>query len=237
MNVIESDKLLSVIIPTMLKNTDILNKLIDELAEDNSVGEIIVIDNSTKGYSHQSDKVRVVVPSENLYVNPAWNLGVQSAKYTYFGILNDDLLIPKSLCSNVLEFISNDDNIGLVGLDSDSIDNSSIEEFSTYPQNTNIKFAKINKSLYTEYWGSAFFGKKSHYFEIPKNIKIWCGDNLQLKMNNDVGRQNYQIRNVQVKHLQSLTSDNKALFKAQVHLFFISSAFLISTEAIPAFIL
>ena len=72
---------LSVIIPTLQKNLDFLNQLINSLINDEAVGEIIVIDNSTKGFEYQNEKVRVIVPKQNLFVNPSWNLGTREAKY------------------------------------------------------------------------------------------------------------------------------------------------------------
>mgnify|MGYP000238320079 CR=1 FL=1 len=48
---------LSIIIPTMQKDLEVLNKLLLELVDDNSIAEIIIIDNSTKGFSYDSEKV------------------------------------------------------------------------------------------------------------------------------------------------------------------------------------
>lgn len=42
--------MLSIIIPTMQKDLEVLNKLLLELDGDDSVGEILVIDNSCKDF-------------------------------------------------------------------------------------------------------------------------------------------------------------------------------------------
>lgn len=62
-----NSKKLSIIIPTLQKNVVILTKLIDELVENDLVGEVIIIDNSLKGYSSQSNKVKVFLP-EKIYL-------------------------------------------------------------------------------------------------------------------------------------------------------------------------
>ena len=50
-----SDKI-SIVIPTLQKRKDVLEKLVKTLSEDDSVGEIIVIDNSTKGIDFNYDR-------------------------------------------------------------------------------------------------------------------------------------------------------------------------------------
>ena len=72
--------MLSIVIPTLQKNKEILYNLIDSLDTDKSVGEIIIIDNSLKGIEYISQKVKVITPEENLFVNPSWNLGVKEAR-------------------------------------------------------------------------------------------------------------------------------------------------------------
>ena len=197
---------LSIIIPTMQKNVDVLNKLIAELDEDSSVDEIIVIDNSTKGFAYDSTKVRVISPECNLFVNPAWNLGVKEAKNDYFGIFNDDLILQKNYCTQVLEFLKTKENAGLVGMDSTLVINSLPEEFKEYPKNTEVSFKEIDDSYDTGFWGSTILGKKENYYEIPSEMKIWCGDNYLMEKNKKNNKQNYQVVNCGVKHLISLTA-------------------------------
>ena len=203
-------KMFSIIIPTMQKNINVLNKLVNILDNSECIGEIIIIDNSLKGYDYPSNKIKVIVPEKNLYVNPSWNLGIKSAKFDYFGILNDDLLIPKDLCKKVLDFICKTKNVGHVGLDSNIIVPTSETEFNTLPKNADkIMYKVLKKTIHTWYWGSAFFGYKNNYIKIPDEMKIWCGDNFLLKNNKDKGFINYQIKNIEIKHLHSYTSSSK----------------------------
>ena len=114
-------KKVSVVIPTLQKKLEILNNLIKMLDSDNFVTEIIVIDNSTKGYIYESNKVKVIVPKENLFVNPSWNLGVKESKEDIVALLNDDITIPENFCKNVVSQMN--EKMGVVGFHRDYIIN------------------------------------------------------------------------------------------------------------------
>lgn len=203
----------SIIIPTMQKDVEILNKLVFELDNSSLVDEILIIDNSTKGFLSNSKKVRVIVPKKNLFVNPAWNLGVREAKNKIVGIFNDDILLPLNFIEEVNNFIQKTPDFGIIGLDSNYIRNYEKKDFETYPNNSKLTFKLFDKTIYTEYFGSAFFIKKENYFQIPKNIKVWCGDNYLLKKNIDNNKICYEIKNVEIKHLKSMTVGNKKFEK------------------------
>ena len=164
----------SIIIPTLQKKLDILNKLISTLTKDENVGEIILIDNSLKGYKHQSEKLKVIQPKQNLYVNPAWNLGIKEAKYEYFGILNDDILLPENFCRQILDFITNHKNCGLIVIESSTSIKNKNEEFETLPQKGIITFKEI-KHIYDDgnyYWGTAIWGEKNNFYNILINVSL-----------------------------------------------------------------
>ena len=59
--------MLSIIIPTMQKDLDVLNKLLFELQESDVVGEVVVIDNSCKGFDTKFNKVKVFTQKEIEY--------------------------------------------------------------------------------------------------------------------------------------------------------------------------
>ena len=148
----------SIVIPTLQKDNRVLNLLIDELAESKCVGEIIIIDNSCSGFP-VSEKVRVIVPDKNLYVNPAWNLGVQESKYEFVGILNDDIVFPKNSFEQIYSFLA-ENTIGLLGLD--SIKRSDKTEIIDYPEESEIKFSPVD--VRDNCWGSAIFGRKENFY-------------------------------------------------------------------------
>lgn len=196
----------SIIIPTLQKNKYVLNKLISQLVEDNNVSEIIIIDNSKKGFEYNSSKVNVYIPKNNLFVNGAWNLGVTLAKNKYIGILNDDIILPKNLCTEVFLFIISNPQVGLIGANSDKVVFSQEYDFQTFPPKQAINFNVQTNDVHTKFWGIAIFGPKENFFQIPRNLKIYCGDNYLLKKNCDKGKTCYQMSNATIKHLGSNTS-------------------------------
>ena len=70
----------SIIIPTLWKSNR-TDKLLKDLEECEYVDEIIVIDNSSIYETDRTiGKIRMISKGENIYVNPAWNLGIKIAK-------------------------------------------------------------------------------------------------------------------------------------------------------------
>ena len=123
----------SIIIPTMQKDLDVLGMLLSELQESPYVGEIILIDNANKALECNYSKLKVFPQKQNLFVNPAWNLGIKlsSKEFEYFGIINDDLIFSKGFLSQVHEFIRlSDSKVGLVGID--CVTNTPKAQFDEY---------------------------------------------------------------------------------------------------------
>ena len=82
----------SVIIPTLWKSNRI-HKLLSDLIKCQFVDEIILIDNAGKYFEYYEalDKVKLIQVKENIYVSPAWNLGIKIAKNEHIAICNDDI--------------------------------------------------------------------------------------------------------------------------------------------------
>lgn len=161
---------LSVIIPTLQKNTQLLFNLLDNLNQDECVDEIIVIDNSLKGIDYNSEKIKVITPKENLYVNPSWNLGVKEAKNELVAILNDDITLPENFCSDVADKITPE--MGCVGGHYNFVKET--KEVSHIPSKTEVKLQKIDGRCLC--WGIMIFIRKENFTEIPDEIKIYYGD-------------------------------------------------------------
>ena len=108
-------KKITAVIPTMLKDINILTKLIDNLVNDPSVEEIIIINNSTETFCYDNPKIRIISKGRNLFVNPSWNLGASETKTEYITLINDDIIIPSNFCCDVLDKM--DENSGVIGID------------------------------------------------------------------------------------------------------------------------
>ena len=198
-------KKVSVVIPTLQKNLELLNNLVKTLSDDDCVSEIIIIDNSTKGYTHESDKIRVIVPKENLFVNPSWNLGVKEAKENIVALLNDDITIPEKFCKSVVSRM--DENMGVVGFHRNFIINT--PEIKPLPE---LNYLYLGKAAgRCGFFGVAMFFYKTSYFEIPEDIKIFWGDDWLYTQNKKRKRINYYIKGQIIYHYGSLSSTDKVV--------------------------
>ena len=204
-------KKVSVVIPTLQKNIEMLNNLVNMLEKDESVSEIIVIDNSCCGYNSDCSKLRTIVPKENLFVNPSWNLGVKEAKEDIVALLNDDVTLPYDFCSRVAEKMSPE--MGIVGFHRDFIDN--IPQVMPIPESTEIKLERANGRC--GFFGIAMFFYKSSYVDIPEDIKVYWGDDWLYYQNIKLHRKNYYISNQRIYHWGSLSSTDKVVSPYSKH--------------------
>lgn len=198
-------KKLSVIIPTLQKNIELLNNLVCTLDKDVSVSEIILIDNSRKGYNYGSDKLKVILPNENLFVNPSWNLGVNEAREDIVALFNDDITIPFDFCKKVVEKMT--DNMGIVGFHRDYIEN--IQKNVSAPELAEFSLEEADGRC--GYFGVVMFFNKSSYVQIPEDIKVFWGDDWLFVQNKRRHRKNYFIFGQKIYHYGSLSSADKSI--------------------------
>jgi len=203
----------SVIIPTIQKNLTLLNMLVEVLLADKSVSEIFIINNKidTPLKLQDDKKIKIYTPKENLFVNASWNYGISQIKNENFALINDDIIICKNLCTNIITSdIFNYENTGLIGLDMDSVTMIKLDEIKDIkPAEFNDNYSLIPTFFYhyMEDWGSVIFGKKKNYYKIPDLIKIICGDNYLLFKNLINAKINYKISGITTYHCHSLSSN------------------------------
>lgn len=162
----------SVIIPTMWRSSK-TSKLLKDLYSSKYIHEIIIIDNDTSAKNVEldqySDKVRYYPQSENIYVNPAWNLGVSLANNDLLCICNDDINFDvDDYIQAILPSIS---ELGVFG--------ANIRPFRKVSKDLmykidNIKILKA--ALASQGFGMLMFMNKKNWIDIPSNLKIWFGD-------------------------------------------------------------
>jgi len=194
----------SAIIPTLWKAKEFTDHLVDVLIEDESVGEIIIIDNAPADFSYDNEKVVMLRQEENLYVNPSWNLGVEEAAYDKFIILNDDIIIPYNFVFELESMLTPDK--GVVGIDAASV--IKVDNFSS--KNITFLDRKIElKPIENRDWGFGIViaGHKKSYYKIPENIRIWYGDDYLVQMNNEHHKTNYIVDDLPIFTMMSTTSD------------------------------
>ena len=161
----------SVIIPTMWCS-DLIFKLLLILETSDFVGEIILIDNDkSKRPAHilNTDKIRIIEQEQNIYVNPAWNLGIKLAKNNCVAILNDDINFDPNIFGVITEDVLS--QYGIIGMGEGNYKEPIDEERGPC--------IDVWKSGINDWgWGCFILLHKTYWINIPENIKIWYGDNF-----------------------------------------------------------
>lgn len=163
-----------------------LIQIVDDLTQEASVDEIIVISNNK--YEQRWDllnltKVIKVEPKKNLGCNPSWNVGAIMATNDKLFILNDDFYFDFSVCSKVEPYIT--ENVGMIGTNPRSFYGDGPLRLvpSRWPEPLPSGFA------------CGFFIHRNVFLQniIPHVLKLHCGDNWLL---DTAGKQHYLIHGV-----------------------------------------
>tara|TARA_Y100000385_G_C12994139_1_gene594175 strand:+ start:238 stop:984 length:747 start_codon:yes stop_codon:yes gene_type:complete len=155
----------SVIIPTLWKSPRIYN-LLENLDKTPHVGEIILIDNAPDHtrYLPKLKKLKILSQRVNIFVNPAWNLGVSEASFPHIALCNDDIEFDTKLFSyfDVLKI-------------EQTVFGCCAENFSPQsPSQTELRIEK-GHNIYAG-WGCLLFFNRYDFTPIPNKLKIYCGD-------------------------------------------------------------
>lgn len=159
----------SVIIPT-LQFADGLDGLVRQCAAHPLVVEVLVINNASSPLRWESNKVRVLQQSENIYVNPAWNLGAREARGEFLAIINDDVRFDDAAFSVALRGLR---WFGIVG-----------PAASCFSLSTGKRTALCLPTRISATWsglGTFMCLRRSNYVPIPEEMLIWGGDDWLLK--------------------------------------------------------
>jgi hypothetical protein len=142
-----------------------------------SIDEIIIIDNDPeKRIPINSPKIKLTTKGGNIYVNPAWNLGVNLSTNDYIIIANDDLLFNESDLFKLIDMVQ-----------PYLMDNTVIGPSKNCFHHMGVikNGLNITKQLddFTFGFGTFMIMKKTSYTIIPDDILIFHGDVIQHKTN------------------------------------------------------
>lgn len=175
--------MISIVMPTMMKvNKDNLHYSIKQAIESDIVDRITVIDNSTDRFSREitlkSKKLIVRSMTKNIFVNPAWNIGVSLSTSDNVLIMNDDILCHKEVYRQVNEVMGYE-NLGLC-----SVKTRNCNKIDDYLKNID----DFNEEILTEdtfdpsqnnnKTGWFFCVKKKLWKDIPEKLLFFYGDDL-----------------------------------------------------------
>lgn len=153
----------SVIIPT-LQQSDLLTPMVERYCAHPMVGEVLIVNNASRSLLFAHPKVRVLQQVENIFVNPAWNLGAREARYPFLAIANDDLLFDTALFYKAEKWLRRP-GVGIIG-----------------PHESCFKAEVGSRPWVRPVYGRRFafgtlmFMRRERYVPIPERLKIWFGD-------------------------------------------------------------
>jgi hypothetical protein len=188
----KKESLYTVVVPTMWRYAHFINFL-EELLQHDNVGEVILIDNDPSKTPHtlpDSDKLRYITFGTNIFVNPAWNLGVENAAYDNVCILNDDMAFDLNVLED-LKPILQDPNTGVCGII------PGIEQYGQPPL-TDGRYSIIpwSQDIHQFGFGCLMFVNKNNWTTIPDELKIYYGDYFIFDTFLARGKINYCIINI-----------------------------------------
>lgn len=174
--ILKLTNMISVIMPTMWKGKGCYQSMKD-IVKQESVGELIVIDNSPVNVTIEKiPKLVHVREGENTYVNPAWNKGYRLAKFDKLLFVNDDVQTDWSFINKLEEYITADR--GMIG--------AGVTCWQGPHNDLDVTHIGHRPNCY----GCVFGIHKDSYVEIPNDLKIHYGDDWLFQKSD---KPNYQI--------------------------------------------
>lgn len=195
--------MLSVIIPAAW-GYEPFCRFLNNVVELPIVGEVILINNNVNATPNhkvlEHSKLIHLKMDQNIFVNPAWNLGANLAKYDKLCFLSDDVIVDLRVFLEGDRFIN--EKVGALGIGiSDNIyqfhrGNFQNLDVSKLLVTGDLKIIKHLDEESEEFGcGSLFFIHKKNWIEIPETLKIYWGDNWQFELQIFHNRENYVINN------------------------------------------
>jgi FkbM family methyltransferase len=183
----------SIIIPTMWRVAEQFVGFLQTLCDCPSVDDIIIIDNDsdqrplTTVFSNH--KIRILNFGKNIYVNPAWNIGVKYSKNDRICIVNDDVTFDTKVFIKLQGLLSN--NEGIFGL------YPGVSDFNQIPVTTKTIDIIPWTGQHTYGFGCLMFMHKDSWTDIPEGLEIYFGDDFIFNLQLSQGKKNYLITNME----------------------------------------
>lgn len=201
--------MISIIIPTLWQS-DCIYETIRTFKQDKVPGsELIIIDNANSDF--EEEEITILKQPENIFVNPAWNLGVELAKNDIICLLNDDITINlKTLFNNIPHF----PEYGIIGFDAN-------RNLTQTINNDDDVFELEEAPCRTLGFGCMMIMPKSHYEPIPPELKIYFGDDMLYWLNKDFfKRKIYNVSNLKaIGELSKTSKPYEPQLQVEVHHF------------------
>ena len=188
------------IIPSMWRKPLFTTAVLEYYVSMKEITKIIIIDNDInrrpKSEVFKSNKIKILNYGQNIYVNEAWNRGMDHVGDDLICIANDDIRVDRLVMELVSDFeSSNPYNVDLIGVNGDP----STKCFGICPFKINLK--KNVGSQAGGLFGVAMFLRKKNYTQIPKDLKVWYGDDYLARKCKNV----FTISPIRIKGVMNTT--------------------------------
>lgn len=185
--------MITFIIPTLWKANEIYNSIEQfKRLQDKNV-ELIIIDNTNSNFYDNDSRIVIVKCSNNIFVNPSWNIGARLAKNKYICLLNDDIyfnLVP--VINSFKSFIESYPKLGIIGFNM-----LSLNDKNELNDDSDILELEDTTGIVPFAYGCCMFLKKEDYVQIDESYKIFYGDTLLIVSIVDKQRKRmYYIKNI-----------------------------------------
>jgi hypothetical protein len=197
--------MISIVIPTLWKGELIHETVSSFLSYENKQGsEIIIIDNANSDYvSPNPEYIKVIKMKENIFVNPAWNLGVSLAKNQHVCLLNDDIYVNvKTWLDNFYTLVYKPKlNYGIIALNA--------ENFKFYKESNadTDKYELEELTVKGVGFGMMMTVQKHRYYPIPECFRVYFGDDYIWYVVQDLLKlKSYYLKDMKLKGDFSVTS-------------------------------
>ena len=182
--------MISVIMPTLWRGEH-YKKMLPIFNDHPLIGEIIIIDNdpsNTDRSIFELIKVRHYAQIENIYVNPAWNLGVQLSECDQICLYSDDVLFDPKCIEEVAKVCTPRGGIAGFAIETISESHDVPNHLAPWEQ---LRVTPTPSMHYR--FGICMFMHRESYMHIPDQLKIYYGDTYLFDQNVINGRSNFRI--------------------------------------------
>jgi glycosyltransferase involved in cell wall biosynthesis len=195
--------LYSIIVPTMWRVPVQFVAFVDALCQHARVGEVIIINNDntqTPDNLPTSSKIKMLDYGRNIYVNPAWNVGVAESQFDKLCIVNDDVVFSLEILERLDSLLTPE--AGVFGLC------PGVADFAQPPVTTGTIDIVPWTGQHTYGFGCLMFVHKKSWQSIPPGLDIYYGDNYIFDLQLARKKTNYLITNMIFKsQFAATTSD------------------------------
>lgn len=187
--------MLTIVVPTMWRYEPFV-QFLDDLTKPDIVDQIIVINNDkerTPQNRPTHSKIEYVDNEYNIFVNPAFNLGVQLARNENVCIINDDVLFGFQTLYAADRFLNEHPECGVLGIcpgetkyQHPPFINGSIDFIEWHPD--------ISPAMFFGFC-MLFFVRKSEWLPIPIGLNLYYGDDWVVRTQPLFNKKIYSITN------------------------------------------